>query len=227
MLVIERTACSGRYQYFEHKYNISVCNESSSGQTFLVLTVNDHKNKTLWGFFSKLYRKHRNSWCQTVHGCNTFLSKFNHYKDVKREKKKEKNVIKEKNTEKEDKSFGEKWTERKGSGFWRLLRASSVLIGELIHGAIARTWKKSVPCDCSTVYAGDGDTSYLLHKHQWLSRRGLNMTGADCVYHVTEEKNQYFMYNFVSFITALLWYIFASLFWLICSYAYHVSTCYE
>lgn len=40
---------------------------------------------------------------------------------------------------------------------------SPVLIGELISGAVARTWKKQrVPCDCTAAHTGDRDTSYSL-----------------------------------------------------------------
>lgn len=65
---------------------------------------------------------------------------------------------------------------------------SPVLIGELINGGKARTWKKPrVPCDCTAVHSGDRDT-ICSYNHEWLSRRGFSMTGADSVHRVTGEK---------------------------------------
>lgn len=104
---------------------------------------------------------------------------------------------------------------------------SPVLIGELINGAMARTWIKHVPCDCT----GDRDTSCLLIQPSVIVKERLENDGGRLHTPCYRRENQYQMHNSPSFITAYHDQFTvpgsAPLFCLICSYGYHVPTCYK
>lgn len=78
-----------------------------------------------------------------------------------KQKSEEKNKRKGKPLKKRTKAAKTTGLRGKEVGLEGFCETSPVLIGELINGAIARTCKKPVPCDCTAVYAAERDT-YLL-----------------------------------------------------------------